>query len=348
MERAMKRYGVIHRFSTAYHPQTNGQVENTNWAIKSILEKTIVNNMKDWSYKLDDALWAFQTALFTGKLKSRWYRPFLVSKYMKNDAIELYDEDGNKFIVEKLICLRISKSQVKGNLMRFLALGWHLEEIQVTWAYLEKNQTRLQTYTKSLEELCKQFTSNFWRSFQKTLGTLLDMSTAYHLQTDGQSERTIQTLEDMLRACVIDFVNGWDRHLPLIEFSYNNSYHMRIKAAPFEALYGRNLSEIKKGNVWRDSITVKHDRQKSYADKRRKPLKFQAGDRAMLKVSPWKGVICFGKRGKLNPSVLSDQPLAILLDDIHIDGKLYFVKEPVEIIDREVKRLKQSRISIIK
>nr|GFA64022.1 putative reverse transcriptase domain-containing protein [Tanacetum cinerariifolium] len=71
------------------------------------------------------------------------------------------------------------------------------------------------------------------------LGTRLDMSTAYHLETDGQSERTIQTLEDMLRACVIDFGNGWERHLPLVEFSYNNSYHASIKAAPFEALYGR-------------------------------------------------------------------------------------------------------------
>ncbi|GKB43344.1 putative reverse transcriptase domain-containing protein, partial [Tanacetum coccineum] len=84
-----------------------------------------------------------------------------------------------------------------------------------------------------------RFTSNFWRSFQKAMGTRLDMSTAYHPETDGQSERTIQTLEDMLRACVIDFGNGWEGHLPLIEFSYNNSYHASIKAAPFEALYGR-------------------------------------------------------------------------------------------------------------
>ncbi|GJT37793.1 putative reverse transcriptase domain-containing protein [Tanacetum coccineum] len=84
-----------------------------------------------------------------------------------------------------------------------------------------------------------RFTSNFWRSFQKAMGTRLDMSMAYHPETDGQSERTIQTLEDMLRACVIDFGNGWEGHLPLIEFSYNNSYHASIKAAPFEALYGR-------------------------------------------------------------------------------------------------------------
>ncbi|GJZ94347.1 putative reverse transcriptase domain-containing protein [Tanacetum coccineum] len=83
------------------------------------------------------------------------------------------------------------------------------------------------------------FTSRFWRSLQKALGTNLDMSSAYHPQTDGQSERTIKTFEDMLRACVIDFRSSWDRHLPLVEFSYNNSYHASIKAAPFEVLYGR-------------------------------------------------------------------------------------------------------------
>nr|GEW89256.1 putative reverse transcriptase domain, ribonuclease H-like domain, aspartic peptidase domain protein [Tanacetum cinerariifolium] len=80
---------------------------------------------------------------------------------------------------------------------------------------------------------------NFWRSLQKTLGTNLDMSTAYHLQTDGQSKRTIQILDDMLRACVIDFGKGWVNHLSLVKFSYNNSYHARIKAAPFKALYGQ-------------------------------------------------------------------------------------------------------------
>ncbi|GJV63063.1 putative reverse transcriptase domain-containing protein [Tanacetum coccineum] len=81
--------------------------------------------------------------------------------------------------------------------------------------------------------------TNFWRSLQKALGTNLDMSTAYHPQIDRQSERTIQTLEDMLRACAIDFGKGWVNHLPLVEFSYNNSYHASINAAPFEALYGR-------------------------------------------------------------------------------------------------------------
>ncbi|GJU32958.1 reverse transcriptase domain-containing protein [Tanacetum coccineum] len=89
-----------------------------------------------------------------------------------------------------------------------------------------------------------RFTSNFRKSFQKALGTDISMSTAYHLETDGQSERTIQTLEDMLCACVIDFGKGWVKHLPLAEFSYNNNYHASIKAAPYEALYGRKCQSL--------------------------------------------------------------------------------------------------------
>ncbi|GJY83762.1 putative reverse transcriptase domain-containing protein [Tanacetum coccineum] len=102
-------------------------------------------------------------------------------------------------------------------------------------------------------------------------------------------------------------------------------------------------------------IQADRDRQKSYADVRRKPLEFQVGDKVMLKVSPWKGVICFGKGGKLDPryivlfkKCLSNEPLAIPLHEIHIDDKLYLVEEPVEIMDRKVKRLKQSRIQIVK
>ncbi|GKC92580.1 putative reverse transcriptase domain-containing protein, partial [Tanacetum coccineum] len=166
-----------------------------------------------------------------------------------------------------------------------------------------------------------RFTSNFWRAFKKALGTRLDTSTTYHPHTDGQIERTIQTLEDMLCACVIDFENNWDRHLPLIEFSYNNSYHTSIKAAPFEALYGRKCrspicwAEVGDAQLTgpeiihettekivqiKQRIQAARDRQKSYANVRRKPLEFQEGDRVMLKVSPWKGVIRFSKRGKLN------------------------------------------------
>ncbi|GJY17690.1 reverse transcriptase domain-containing protein [Tanacetum coccineum] len=103
--------------------------------------------------------------------------------------------------------------------------------------YLKEAVTRHGIPVSIICDRDPRFASNFWRLLQKALGTNLDMSTAYHLQTDGQSERTIQTLEDMLRACVIDFGNGWVIHLPLVEFSYNNSYHASIKAAPFEALY---------------------------------------------------------------------------------------------------------------
>ncbi|GJW26150.1 putative reverse transcriptase domain-containing protein [Tanacetum coccineum] len=167
-----------------------------------------------------------------------------------------------------------------------------------------------------------RFASNFWRSLQSALGTNLDMSTAYHPQTDGQSERTIQTLEDMLRACAIDFGKGWVNHLPLVEFSYNNSYHASIKAAPFEALYGRKCrspvcwTEVGEAQILgpeliqettekiiqiKQRMQAARDRQKSYADLKRKPMEFQVGDKVMLKVSPWKGVVRFGKRGKLNP-----------------------------------------------
>ncbi|GKE63374.1 putative reverse transcriptase domain-containing protein [Tanacetum coccineum] len=167
-----------------------------------------------------------------------------------------------------------------------------------------------------------RFASNFWKSLQKALGTSLDMSMAYHLETEGQSERTIQTLKDMLRACVIDFGKGWVDHLSLVEFSYNNSYHASIKVAPFEVLYGQKCRspvcwvdvgqvQLTGPDLVRETIEkiiqIKkrmqdaHDRQKSYADKKRKPMDFQVGDKVMLKVSPWKGVVRFGKRGKLNP-----------------------------------------------
>ncbi|GJU58150.1 putative reverse transcriptase domain-containing protein [Tanacetum coccineum] len=189
-----------------------------------------------------------------------------------------------------------------------------------------------------------RFASNFWRSLQNALGTSLDMSTAYHPQIDGQSERTIQTLEDMLRACAIDFGKGWVNHLPLVEFSYNNSYHASIKAAPFEALYGRKCrSPVCWAEVGEVQLTGPEI----------------VGDKVMLKVLPWKGVVRFGKRGKLNPRYVGPFKVLEKVREVayklelpeelsRVQNTFHFVEEPVEIMDCEVKRLKRSRIPLVK
>ncbi|GJZ69569.1 retrovirus-related pol polyprotein from transposon TNT 1-94 [Tanacetum coccineum] len=244
-------------------------------------------------------------------------------------------------------------------------------------------------------------------SLQEAFGTNFDMSTAYHPQPDGQSERTIQTLEDMLRAYVIDFESSWDRHLPLVEFLYYNSYHASIKATPYEALYGRKCrspvcwsdvgdSQLIGPKLIRDTtknivhiknrLLAARSRQKSYADKNLKPLEFEVGDMILLKVSPWKGAVRFGKRGKLSPryigpfkvlarighvaytlelpeelkgihstfhvsnlkKCLAEGDVVVPMEEIQLDDKLHMIEEPVEIVDKEVKRLKQSRIPIVK
>ncbi|GKB25452.1 putative reverse transcriptase domain-containing protein [Tanacetum coccineum] len=252
-----------------------------------------------------------------------------------------------------------------------------------------------------------RFASHLWQALQEALGTKLHMSTAYHPKTDGQSERTIQTLEDMLRACVMDFGGSWDTHLPLVEFSYNNSYHTSVKCAPFEALYGQKCrspviwTEVgesqligpelvqettKKIFQIKERLKTARSRQKSYADKRRKPLEFKVGDRVLLKVSPWKGVVRFGKKGKLAPryvgpfeivecvgpvayrlklpqelscvhdtfhvsnlkKCLAEPDVQVPLDEIEIDENLRFVEEPIEIVERDVKKLKRRRIPLVK
>ncbi|GKB03994.1 putative reverse transcriptase domain-containing protein [Tanacetum coccineum] len=211
----------------------------------------------------------------------------------------------------------------------------------------------------------------------------------------------------MLRACVIDFGESWNIHLPLAEFSYNNSYHSSICCSPFEALYGRKYMSpvlwVEIGDsgltgpdlvqettdkvvVIRDRLKTARDCQKTYADNRRKPLEFQVGDHVMLKVSPWKGVVRFGKKGKLAPrfvgpfeilerighvayrlrlpedlssvhdtfqvsnlkKCLADANLHVPLDGIKVDKTLHFVEEPLEIMDHEVKNLKRSKIPIVK
>ncbi|GKE89608.1 putative reverse transcriptase domain-containing protein, partial [Tanacetum coccineum] len=130
-------------------------------------------------------------------------------------------------------------------------------------------------------------------SFRYTSGYELYLSSANR----RPSKKIIQTLKDMLHACVIDFGNGWNRHLPLVEFSYNDSYRTCIKAAPFEALYGRKC----RSPNW---IQAARDRLKSCSDVKRKPLEFQVSVKVMLKVSPWKGEILFSKRGKQKPQYI--------------------------------------------
>ncbi|GJT37051.1 reverse transcriptase domain-containing protein [Tanacetum coccineum] len=215
-----------------------------------------------------------------------------------------------------------------------------------------------------------RFTSRFWQSMQEALGTRLDMSTAYHPQTDGQSERNIQTLEDMLRACVLDFGGSWDVHLPLVEFSYNNSYHSSVRCAPFEALYGRKCrspilwAEVGEGQLIgpelvhettekikkiKDRLKTARDRQKSYADRRRKPLEFSVGPVAyrLDLLEELNGVHDTFHVSNLK-KCLADPTLKVPLDEIQVDAKLNFVEEPVEILEREFKKLKRSRIAIVK
>ncbi|GJS53763.1 reverse transcriptase domain-containing protein [Tanacetum coccineum] len=222
-----------------------------------------------------------------------------------------------------------------------------------------------------------RFTSRFWQTMQEALGTKLDMSRAYHPQTDGQ------------------------------KFSYNNSYHSSVRCEPFKALYGRKYrspimwAEVGEGHLIgpelvhettekilqiKDRLRAARDRQKSYTDKRRKPLEFSIGEYVLLKVSPWKGVVRFEKKGKLAPrfggpfeitkrigpvayrlrlpeelngihdtfhvsnlkKCLADPTLQVPLDKIQVDAKLNFVEEPVEILEREFKKLKRSRIAIVK
>ncbi|GJU15539.1 putative reverse transcriptase domain-containing protein [Tanacetum coccineum] len=174
---------------------------------------------------------------------------------------------------------------------------------KLTQLYLKEVVCRHGVPISIISDRDSHFTSRFWRLLQKALGMDLDMSTAYHPQTDSQSEKTIQTLEDMLRACVIDFESN------------------RLSAGV--------------------------SRQKSYTDRRTKPLEFKVGDMVLLKVSPSKGVIHFGKSGKLSPcyirpfkilarKCLADENPIIPLDGIQLDDKLHFIEEPVEIVDREV------------
>ena len=230
---------------------------------------------------------------------------------------------------------------------------------------------------------------------------------AFYLQTDGQSERVIQVLEDMLRSCVIDYEGSWDRHIPLVEFVYNNSFQSSIGMTPYEALYGRKcrtpmcwtkLSEKKvigpnliqeiEENVQmiKEILKVAVDRQKSYADLKRKDIQYEISEKVFLKVSPWKKVMRFGRKGKLSPRFIGpyeviekvgsvayrlalppelenihnvfhvsmlrryrSDPLHVVSSEIiELRPDLTYEEELVEILTREVKELRNKRIPLVK
>ncbi|KAL0559480.1 hypothetical protein IC582_004091 [Cucumis melo] len=252
-----------------------------------------------------------------------------------------------------------------------------------------------------------RFTSKFWKGLQTAMGTRLDFSTAFHPQTDGQTERLNQVLEDMLRACALEFPGSWDSHLHLMEFAYNNSYQATIGMAPFEALYGKCCrspvcwDEVGEQRLMgpelvqstneaiqkiRSRMHTAQSRQKSYADVRRKDLEFEIGDKVFLKVAPMRGVVRFERRGKLSPRFVG--PFEILerigpvayrlalppsLSTVHdvfhvsmlrkyvpdpshvvdyepleIDENLSYVEQPVEVLAREVKTLRNKEIPLVK
>ncbi|GKD81552.1 putative reverse transcriptase domain-containing protein [Tanacetum coccineum] len=227
-----------------------------------------------------------------------------------------------------------------------------------------------------------QFTSNFWQDFQEELGTKLHMSTAFHPQTDGQSEQMIQTLEDMLRACVINFGSNWDDHLPLVEFAYNNSYHASIKMPPYEMLSGRRcktpvcwdeVGSIELAST--DVVLVTTEKIETIRER----LK-------AAQVSPWKGVLRFKNKGKLSPrfigpfkilkrvgevayvlelpeeirgihntfhvsylrKCLAEESSVITLDDVEIDPELTSREEPITILGRKSRQLRNKIIPLVK
>nr|GEZ27055.1 putative reverse transcriptase domain-containing protein [Tanacetum cinerariifolium] len=222
---------------------------------------------------------------------------------------------------------------------------------KLTELYLKEIVCRHGVPVSVISDRDSLFTSRFWVSLQKAMGTQLDLSTAYHPETDGESERTIQTLKDMLRACVIDFGSSWDKHMPLVELPicWSEIGESQLTSLELVRETTKKIVQIK------NRLLTARSRRKSYADIKRRLTEFEVCDKVMLKVSPWRGVIRFGKRGKLSPRSIGpfkrcfvNDDVVIPLDEFQLDNKLHFVKEPVEIMDREVKWLKQSQILIVK
>ncbi|GJT45993.1 putative reverse transcriptase domain-containing protein [Tanacetum coccineum] len=206
----------------------------------------------------------------------------------------------------------------------FLAIRKDYKMEKLSRLYIDEIVARHGVLMSIISDRDGRFTSRFWQTLQKALGTRLDMCTAYHPQTDRQSEHTIKTLEDMLRAHMIDFGGSWDTHLSLAEFSYNNSYHLSIRCAPFEALYGRRCRSPVLWAEIRESRLIGPELVQETTDK-----------------------VCVWKEGKVK-KCLAGANMYVPLEEIKVDKTLRFVEEPVLIMDREIKKMKRSRIPIVK
>nr|GEU66914.1 putative reverse transcriptase domain-containing protein [Tanacetum cinerariifolium] len=351
--------------STAYHPETDGQSERTIQTLKDMLRACAIDFGKGWVNHLPLVEFSYNNS-YHATIKAA---PFEERYGRKCRSPICWTEVGEAQILGTVIMHESHKSKYSIHpgsdkmYQDMKKLYW--------WPNMKAD---IATYVSKFLTCAK-------KSLQNALGTRLDMSTAYHPETDSQSERTIQTLEDMLRACAIDFGKNWVNHLPLVEFSYNNSYHATIKAAPIEALYWRKCrspvcwAEVGEAQILGPEL-IQETTEKIVQIKHRMQA---ARDRQ-------KRVVRFGKREKLNPRYVgpfkvlervgdvayklehpeelsrvhntfhvsnlkkchADEPLAVPLDGLHFDDKLHFVEKPVEIVDREVKRLKQSRIPLVK
>jgi len=207
----------------------------------------------------------------------------------------------------------------------FLAVNLRMPMDKLTYLYIREIMRLHGVPSSIMSNRDYRFTSRFWQTLQNVLGSRLTMSSAYHSQTDRQSERTIQSLEDLLRTCVLDHMGGWDEVLPLVEFTYNNNYHASIGMAPYKAFYGRRCrtplcwyqegeavllgpellrQTSEKVSKIRDRMKASLSRQKSYADRRRRPLVFSAGDHVFLRVTPTTGVGKAIRSRKLSPKFI--------------------------------------------
>ncbi|KAG8481220.1 hypothetical protein CXB51_025968 [Gossypium anomalum] len=197
-----------------------------------------------------------------------------------------------------------------------------------------------------------RFTSQFWQKLHEALGTRLNFSMAFHPQTDGQSERVIQILEDMLRGCVIDFRGSWEDYLPLAKFAYNNNYQARERQILGPELVADTEDKVK---LIRDRLKEASDRQKLYADLKRKEIEYSVGDMVFLKVSPWKKILKFELdriHDVFHVSMLrryrSDPTHVVSVAEIEVQTDLTFEEEPVQILDRDVKILRRKSVPFVK